>query len=426
MSLYRKEALHHRDNAWSGQALLTSALPLWLLSTLTLIFFISFITLILFGTYSRRINVSGELVSIPHSITISSSQQGFILQREVSAGDRVIAGQPLYAINVSKTSTSGVVGQKQHQDIERQIKITDDIISRTKENKRVTLEALTRQKLHYQQALDHANQVIKEAQKGLSVMKNTMDNYQQYRKKGLINIDQLSSLSTVYYQQQNDLMTLTAQNEQNSLQIMMLESNLRTQSTDFDNEMLKLDLQKNNLQRQLTDIDAADTLVVTSPVAGRVDSVSVTDGQMIAAGDSLLQIIPGNVSSYELVLWVPDSAIPWLRQGERVNIRYDAFPSEKFGQFPGSISGISRTPASTQEIASYSGAPGPDPVSQHAWYKVLVRPDTSDIQWQGHSLSTGNGMKASCTLFLEERKLYQWILSPLYTLSDSAAGQING
>ncbi|MFK8257566.1 HlyD family secretion protein [Erwinia sp. AnSW2-5] len=382
--------------------------------------------MMILGTYSRRINVSGELVSIPHSITISSPQQGFILQRNVSAGDHVIAGQPLYAINVSRTSTSGVVGKKQHQDIESQITTTDEIIARTKENKRVTLETLARQKLHYQQALDHANQVIKEAQKGLSAMKTTMENYQQYRKKGLINNDQLSSQSTVYYQQQNDLMALSAQNEQNTLQIMMLESSLRTQSTDFDNEILKLNLQKNNLQRQLTDIDAGDILVVASPVSGRVDSVSVTDGQMIAAGDSLLQIIPGNVSAYELVLWVPDSALPWLRKGKRVNIRYDAFPSEKFGQFPGRISGISMTPASAQEIASYSGAPHPDPANPHAWYKVLVRPDTPDIQWQGHTLSTGNGMKASCTLFLEERKLYQWLLSPLYTLSDSATGQING
>lgn len=426
MSLYRKEALQQRDDAWSGKALLTSALPLWLISALTLLFFISFISIILFGTYSRRLNVNGELVSIPHSITISSSQQGFILQSKVSAGDWVIAGQPLYAINISRTSTSGVVGQKQHQDIESQIKTTDEIIASTKENKRVTLETLVRQRAHYLQASEHANQVISEAQKGLSVMKTNMENYQQYRKKGLINNDQLTSQSTIYYQQQNDLMTLSVQNEQNTLQIMMLESSFRTQSADFENEILKLVLQKSTLQRQLTDIDAADILVVTSPVTGRVDSLSVTDGQMISAGDSLLQIIPGNISSYELVLWVPDSAIPWLHKGESVNIRYDAFPSERFGQFPGRISGISVTPASTQEMASYPGAPRPDPASPHAWYKVLVRPDTPNMQWHGHTLSTGNGMKATCTLFLEKRKLYQWILSPLYTLSDSTAGQING
>ncbi|WP_231617147.1 HlyD family secretion protein [Erwinia sorbitola] len=365
-------------------------------------------------------------MSIPHTITISSSQQGFIIQRKVSAGERVIAGQPLYAINVSRSTTFGVVGQRQHQDIESQIQTTDKIIARTLENKRVTLEALSRQKAHYQQALDHANIIIKEAQKGLGVMKTNMENYQHYRQKGLINNDQLTNQSTVYYQQQNDLLTLTAQNEQNTLQILMLEGSLRTQSTDFDNEILKLGIQKHELQRQLTDIDAADTVIVTSPVAGRVDSVSVTDGQMVSGGDSLLQIIPGNVSSYELVLWVPDSAIPWLRQGEKINIRYDAYPSEKFGQFPGTISGISLTPASAQEMASYPAAPRPDPGSPHTWYKVLVRPDISGFHWQGQQLLPENGMKATCTLFLEERKLYQWLLSPLYQIRESAGGQVNG
>lgn len=405
---------------------MTSGFPLWLTVAFTLLFFISFITLLIFGSYSRRIHVSGELVSVPHAIIITASQQGFILQRKVSAGDKVMAGQPLYTIDISRTTTSGIVGQRQHQDIASQIKTTDEIILRTKENKRVTLETLSLQKVHYQQAFDHASNIIKEAKKGLSVMKTNMDNYQHYRQRGLINNEQLTGQSTVYYQQQNDLLTLSAQNEQNALQILMLESSLRTQSADYDNEIMKLGIQKNSLQRQLTDIDATDTVIITAPVAGRVDSVSVTDGQMVSGGDSLLQILPGNITSYELVLWVPDSAIPWLHRGEKVNIRYDAYPSEKFGQFPGTIGGISATPASAQEMASYPAAPRQDPASPHTWYKVLVRPDFSRFHGKGHSLSAGNGMKADCTLFLEQRKLYQWLMSPVYQLSDSAGGQIDG
>jgi membrane fusion protein len=35
--------------------------------------------------------------------------------------------------------------------------------------------------------------------------------------------------------------------------------------------------------------------------------------------------------SYYLVLWVPNEAVPYISVGDRVNIRYEAFPAEKFG-----------------------------------------------------------------------------------------------
>jgi membrane fusion protein len=77
---------------------------------------------------------------------------------------------------------------------------------------------------------------------------------------------------------------------------------------------------------------------------------------MIKPGDSLLQIIPLTIDHFSLVTWVPNDAVPYLSPGDRVNIRYEAFPAQKFGMFGGSISVISRSPASPQEMQTYQGA----------------------------------------------------------------------
>lgn len=53
---------------------------------------------------------------------------------------------------------------------------------------------------------------------------------------------------------------------------------------------------------------------------------------------------------------VPNDAVPYISAGDKVNIRY-AFPAEKFGQFSATVKTISRTPASTQEMLTYKGAP---------------------------------------------------------------------
>lgn len=55
------------------------------------------------------------------------------------------------------------------------------------------------------------------------------------------------------------------------------------------------------------------------------------------------------------MLWVPNDAIPYITAGDKVNVRYDAFPAEKFGQFAGTVSVISKAPASPQEMRTYQG-----------------------------------------------------------------------
>ncbi|ATA25963.1 colicin V secretion protein CvaA [Brenneria goodwinii] len=424
--LFRQEAVDYRKNLWSGKALLAPGIPAWLVSTFTLLFFICFITFLIFGTYTRRINVTGELISSPRAVTVFSAQQGFVISQLVNPGDRVTKGQALYQIDVSRTTTSGVVSKKQREDIERQISAIDRIIEKIRENKEVTLNMLKQQQISYKTALQHSSDVLKKAEEGLRIMKENMENYKVYQRKGLINKDQMTSQASLYYQQQNDLLGLSGQNEQNALQVLTLQGNIRTQEADFDNQIYQLEIQKNDLTRQITDVDAGSILVVSSPVDGRIDSLSVTPGQMIGTGDSLLQIIPGDTRSYVLVLWVPDSAVPYLSPGDRLNIRYDAFPAERFGQFPGKILFVSSTPASLQEMATYPGAPGRTADKPQTWYKVVVSPQSSQFRYRGKQLEAENGMKATSTLFLENRTLYQWLLSPLYDISTSAQGPVNG
>lgn len=59
------------------------------------------------------------------------------------------------------------------------------------------------------------------------------------------------------------------------------------------------------------------------------------------------------------------------------------------------------------------------------YYKVIVRPEKQAIVYNGKRLSLENGMKAQSTLFLEKRRIYQWMLSPFYDMKHSATGPVN-
>ena len=52
-------------------------------------------------------------------------------------------------------------------------------------------------------------------------------------------------------------------------------------------------------------------------------------------------------------------------------------------------------------------------------------PEKQIISYGGKSLPLENGMKAESTLFLEKRRIYQWMLSPFYDMKHSATGPID-
>ena len=198
-----------------------------------------------------------------------------------------------------------------------------------------------------------------------------------------------------------------------------------TKGSDFDNQISSQKNQINDYKNQRLESNANGNLVVKATTDGKIESISVTTGQMVDKGSSLAQIKPTGNVEYYLILWLPNNSIPYVKTGDTVNIRYDAFPSDKFGQFPGKIVSISSVPASRQEMAEYTNtASGPNQ-QELALYKTVVAIKDKKISYNGKTLELSNGLKAQAIVFLEERPLYMWMFTPVYKIAQSVSGPIN-
>ncbi|BEN35051.1 colicin V secretion protein CvaA [Serratia marcescens] len=423
--MFRQEAIDNQKMKWRGRALLLPGIPFWLTAGICLFFFIAFLTFAIAGTYTRRVNVTGEISTYPRAANVYSAVQGVVVKQFVTEGQVITAGAPIYQIDVSKSTHSGVVSDNQRRDINSQQARIAQIISRLESSKQATLTMLEKQKAQYTAAFSRSTVILERAQEGIRIAKENMENYRHYQTKGLINKDQLTNQVALYYQQHNNLLSLSGQNEQNALQITALESRIQTQAAEFDNQIYQMELQRYELQKELLNIDAGGAIVIRALADGRVDSLSVTVDQMVNIGDSLLQLLPQDIEHYALVFWVPNDAIPYITAGDKVNVRYDAFPAEKFGQFAGTVSVISKVPASPQEMLTYQGAPKAVLTAAVPYYKVIVMPEKQAIAYDGKRLSLENGMTAQSTLFLEKRTIYQWMLSPFYDMKHSATGPVD-
>lgn len=420
--LFRQEAIDHNKASWSGKALLIAGYsPGWII-LITTLFFITMLCFIIICDYTRRINVEGEIISQINPVTLFAPQAGYISGVNVQAGDQVKKGDRLYQLDVSRVTASGSVSENSVAAITRQQQQLEDQIAKTKQSKASMLASVQAQLEQYRIANKKSAVMVADTSKGLDEMRKAMKNYETYLSLGLVNKDQMSNQRYLYYQQQSTYQNLNAQYLQEKVHITSLENDLTVRAAEFDNQITQFGYQLNELARQLSEVNAGGTIYIDAPAAGTVETAGTTEGQMVKTGDTLAQIMPQESSGYRLQLWLPNSSIPWVHPGDSINIRYEAFPFEKYGQFPGRIMSVSRVPASEQELAqSGRGAQGQNQVRQPL-YKIVVQ---INDRLPNSQLMLANGMKAQATLFLEKRPIYQWMLSPFYDLKKSVVGPVN-
>ncbi|MEM0653335.1 HlyD family secretion protein [Klebsiella huaxiensis] len=423
--LYRKEAIEYKKNHWKGKALLLAGIPAWLIGLLSLIFLCVLIFTLIFCNYTQRIDVRGEVITLPHSINVFSPQQGFVVKKHVETGDIVTKGTPLYELDVSRSTINGNVNDTMTAVITDKIANGEEIITKIEKNKKETLEALNIQLQQYNSSLKETNEMLKNASAGLKKMRDNLLNYDTYLKQGLITKDQYNYQHSLYFQQQSTYQSLVSQKMQLESQLTQLRSDILTKAADFDNQVSNQKNQINDYKNQRLESNANGNLIIKATTDGRIESVSVTTGQMVDKGSSLAQIKPTGNVEYYLILWLPNNSIPYVKPGDTVNIRYDAFPSDKFGQFPGVITSVSSVPASRQEMSEYTNvAAGPNQ-QELALYKTIVAIKDKTFSYNGKTLALSNGLKAQAIVFLEKRPLYMWMFTPVYKITQSVSGPIN-
>lgn len=424
-NLYRREAIEYKKNHWQGKALLLAGLPAWLIMLLSAIFLMMLIATVTFCSFTQRIDVRGEVITLPHSINIFSPQQGSVINQFVSIGDLVEKDAPLYEIDISRNTSSGNVSAAQVGVINEKIINSQGIIEKLTRNKSETVSAIEVQLKTATESLKETNRMLTNTQTGLKKMHDNLSSYDGYLKKGYITKDQYNYQHSLYFQQQSAYQSLVSQKMQLESQLTQLNSDKITKAADFDNQILTQNNQTNDYRNQLVESNANGNLIIKAMTAGRIESLSVTKGQMVDNGSSLAQIKPTGDIEYYLILWLPNNAIPYVKPGDTINIRYDAFPSDKFGQFPGQVMSISSMPASRQEMSEYTNVNNGAVQQELALYKALVKIKNKEFEYNGKNLKLSDGLKAQAIVFLEKRPLYMWMFTPFYKMTQSVSGPLD-
>ncbi len=158
---------------------------------------------------------------------------------------------------------------------------------------------------------------------------------------------------------------------------------------------------------------APEAILVRAPQAGTIGGVATQSGQVVVAGQVLSNLTPAG-SPLEAELYVSARAAVFARPGTPVQIRYPAYPFQKFGQFQGTVSEVSHSPLVDAPAADSPRRSG------EALYRIRVALARQDVLLAGQARPLMAGMALDASLLLETRKLYEWLLEPLQ--GDGAKG----
>jgi membrane fusion protein len=126
-----------------------------------------------------------------------------------------------------------------------------------------------------------------------------------------------------------------------------------------------------------------------------------------------MQLVPLN-SNLQARLFAPSATIGFVRPGDKVLIRYQAYPYQKFGLHEGVVAAVSTAALPSAELAGFvlPDVPTGEPV-----YGITVNLQSQTVQTFGQPQALQAGLRLDADILQETRKLYEWMLEPLYSIT---------
>jgi membrane fusion protein len=408
--LFRKQVLKKNKTTYYGKAIVITpihySIVLLFISTVVILALL----FLFFSDYAKKEKVKGYLVPTNGLARVYSHTSGVVSSISVREGDIVTKGDTLLSVSNDKFLLNSLNSDKEKiKEIDNQINLVN---GQLKQYNSLFDERTSR--------LNSIIHFLKQEQVELALQGKLLRNRVQLAKERLTDIktlqaDDFASQSEVKTQLDLVLDFQQRIQEYNTI-VLKSETNLANALNDkaslpFEKQqqidLLNIELSKLSNNKVL--ISENSNLVLKAPISGVVSSIKFNIGEFASSGDYLATIIPTD-SKLEAEVFIPTRAIAFIKEGDKVNIKLDAFPFQKFGVTHGEVSHIAKNiifSSETTHKLSFN-----EPV-----YKIKVRLAQQYIKAYGNETSLIPGMLLQADINTGSRTLIEWLFEPLFIIN---------
>jgi hemolysin D len=136
-----------------------------------------------------------------------------------------------------------------------------------------------------------------------------------------------------------------------------------------------------------------------SPINGTVTNLAAwTVGGVVKPGDTILNVVPLSATP-EIEAQVLNKDIGFVLPGQKVTVKFDAFPFTRYGTVDGEVIDVSRDANKDDKLGLI--------------YPVRVRLDATDILVDGKRVAIAPGMAVNAEIITGDRRVIDFVLSPI-------------
>jgi membrane fusion protein len=415
--LFRPEVLAARQNQWLGTVLLAPRISQSLFAAFAALSVAAILGLLYFAEFTRKERINGWLVPEQGLVRVVAPQPGVITRLHVKDGDTVSEGAPL--VTLSTEVQSEALGDTQTEIVQRLKSRRVSLIAERKLHGLLLREETAGLDNRIAALRSEYDQLAEEIEIQRNQAKLAEDSAKRLRpllEKGLVTANRTEDAEGNRLDQALKLRSLERQRTAVERERLTLEAEREALPLKSGARLAELDRGVSLIEQELAEAEARRQIVVSAAQAGTVTALRAEQGSSANTTTPLLSIVPAG-SELRAQLFVPSSAIGFIRRGQDVLLRYRAFPYQKFGHYEGVVRDISRSTVSPNELgAQLAGLTsllrGDEPV-----YLVTVALANQTVTAYGDAIALQPGMQLDADVLVDTRRLFEWVLDPLFTIT---------
>lgn len=421
-SLFRSEVIEGRQQAWLGSIQLVRPVPLAVLTALVLVTAVAVGAFLVEGRYTRKAHVTGYLVPDQGVRRVSAPQGGVVLQSHAREGRSVKQGEPLYVLSVGNLTSAGSAQAAVQGSLATRRESLEQAARRTAELEKQQAASFDRQLAELRTELAQIDSAVMLQQQKLALKQREVAKFESLMKgDAFISETGLQAKKAEELDVQARLLELAARRTKQLRDIGLLEAQRRKQPIETQDALGEIQRRIASLASDEAENEARNTLVVTAPADGIVTAVLAQEGDHVAANAVLVSVLPAE-AKLQAQLFAPSSAVGFVRPDQRVQLRYQAFPYQKFGHHAGQVMAVSRTPLHASELAALplaemDGKGAGRGAAGEPMYRITVSLEKQAVQAYGQAQPLAAGMQLEADVLLDRRRLIEWIFEPLLSVT---------
>lgn len=370
-----------------------------------------------FGTYTRKATVRGLLMPEHGMLRLTATGAGLLTQVRAMEGQQVAKGDVLFTISGERLSGAGGTQAMIADQLGQRLNLL--LRNRTLADERLKgqLHMLDTRLATIASELQQFTEEVRLLQRRAELAKVQLGRQQELVNAGFISVAQLQQaegdwLTLQGQLQGNQRARASLERERTGLLAQRQEAELRHRS-----EMSEADSATALVKQEQAENQARSELINVAPYAGTLTGLSAQVGQQVNAGALLASLIPQGATLYAHLYAAPRQA-GFIEPGQKVLMRYAAYPYQKFGMAHGRVVDVAKSPYATQELPAHiATALQGQGVPAELFYRVTVALDSPDIALYGQPQPLQAGMLLEADVLQDRRRLYEWALEPLYTVT---------